>query len=76
MQKQNINQKLNEKVLKAEKKILDTQKSVVKELMDNTEELTAIVVQNLTDLKYDEVEGKKAINSASKNVLMEKQNVL
>ena len=28
--------------------------------------------QNLTDLKYDKAEGKKAINTASKNILMEK----
>ena len=67
-----INQKLNEKILRAEKNILDAQKSVVKELMDNAEELTATVIQNLTNLKYDKVEGKKATNTASKNVLMEK----
>ena len=67
-----INQKLNEKVLKAEKKILDTQKTVIKEVMDNAEDLTAIVIQNLTDLKYDKVEAKKAINTASKNILVEK----
>ena len=67
-----INQKLNEKVLKAEKKILDTQKTVIKEVMDNAEDLTAIVIQNLTDLKYDKVEVKKTIDTASKNILMEK----
>ena len=67
-----INQKLNEKVVKAEKQILDTQKLVIKEVINNAEELTAKVVQNLTDLKYDKVEGKKAIETASKNILMEK----
>jgi len=71
-----INQKLNEKVVKAEKQILDTQKLVIKEVINNAEELTAKVVQNLTDLKYDKVEGKKAIETASKNILMERQNVL
>ena len=40
--------------------------------MDNAEDLTAIVIQNLTDLKYDKVEAKKAINTASKNILVEK----
>ena len=67
-----INQKLNEKVVKAEKKIMDTQKLVINEVINNAEELTAKVIHNLTDLRYDKVEGKKAINTASKNILMEK----
>ena len=67
-----IYQKLNEKVIKAEKKIVDTQKSVINEVINNAEELTAKVIQNLTDLKYDNVEGKKATDTASKNILMEK----
>ena len=67
-----INQKLNEKVVKAEKQIMDSQKLVIKEVISNTEVLTAKVIQNLTDLKYDKVEGKKAINTASKNILVEK----
>ena len=67
-----INQKLNEKVVQAEKQIMETQKLVIKEVINNAEELTAKVIQNLTDLKYDKVEGKKAINTASKNILVEK----
>ena len=67
-----INQKLNEKVVKAEKQIMDTQKLVIKEVISNAEELTAKIIQNLTDLKYDKVEGKKVINTASKNILVEK----
>ena len=67
-----INQKLNDKVVKAEKQIMETQKLVIKEVISNAEELTAKVIQNLTDLKYDKVEGKKAINTASKNILVEK----
>ena len=67
-----INQKLNEKVVQAEKQIMETQKLVIKEVISNAEELTAKVIQNLTDLKYDKVEGKKAINTASRNILVEK----
>ena len=67
-----INQKLNEKVVKAEQQIMETQKLVIKEVIDNAEELTAKVIQNLTDLKYNKVEGEKAINIASKNILVEK----
>ena len=67
-----INHKLNEKVVQAEKQIIETQKLVIKEVISNAEELTAKVIQNLTDLKYDKVEGKKAINTASKNILVEK----
>ena len=67
-----INQKLNEKVVKAEQQIMETQKLVIKEVIDNAEELTVKVIQNLTDLKYNKVEGKKAINIASKNILVEK----
>ena len=67
-----INQKLNEKVVKAEKQIMETQKLGIKEAISNAEELTAKIIQNLTDLKYDKGEGKKAINTASKNILVEK----
>ena len=67
-----INQKLNEKVVQAEKQIMETQKLVIKEVIDNAEELTAKVIQSLTDLKYNKVEGKKAINIASKNIFVEK----
>ena len=67
-----ITQKLNEKILEAEKKILDTQKLVIKEVLNNAEDISARVVQNLTDLKYDKIEGKKAIKTASKNIMMEK----
>ena len=67
-----VNQKLNEKLVKAEKQIMETQKLVIKEVINNAEELTAKVIQNLTDLKYDKVDGKKAINTASKDVLVEK----
>ncbi len=67
-----INQKLNEKLVNAEKQIMETQKLVIKEVINNAEELTAKVIQNLTDLKYDKVDGKKAINTASKDVLVEK----
>ena len=51
---------------------METQKLVIKEVIDNAEELTVKVIQNLTDLKYNKVEGKKAINIASKNILVEK----
>ena len=68
----NLNQKLNEKVVKAEQQIMETQKLVIKEVIDNAEELTAKVIQSLTDLKYNKVEGKKAISIASKNILVEK----
>ncbi len=67
-----INQKINEKIVSAEKKITDTQKLVIEEVINNAEELTSKVIQNLTDLKYDKVEGNKAVRTASKNILMEK----
>ena len=67
-----ITHKLNEKVVSAEQKILDTQKLVIKEIINNAEELTAKVIENLTDLKYEKIEGKKAIKTASKKILMEK----
>ncbi len=67
-----ITQKLNEKVVKAEKSILDTKKLVVQEVIENAEEITAKVIQNLTDIKYNNADVKKTINTASKNMLMEK----
>ena len=67
-----ITHKLNEKVVSAEQKILDTQKLVIKEIINNAEELTAKVIENLTDLKYEKIEGKKAIKTTSEKILMEK----
>ena len=40
---------------------METQKLVIKEVIDNAEELTAKVIQNLTDLKYNKVEGKRQL---------------
>ncbi len=67
-----INKKLNEKVVIAEKKIMDMQKLVINEVINNAEELTLKVIRDLTDLKYNKIEVKKAIDTASKNILMEK----
>ena len=67
-----ITHKLNEKVVSAEQKILDTQKLVIKEIINNAEELTAKVIENLTDLKYENIEGKKTIKTTSEKILMEK----
>ena len=67
-----ITKQLNEKVVKAEKEILDTQKLVIQEVINNAEDITKKVIQNLTDLEYDKAVGKKAIKTASKNLLMEK----
>ena len=67
-----ITHKLNEKVVSAEQKILDTQKLVIKEIINNAEELTAKVIENLTDLKYENIEVKKTIKTTSEKILMEK----
>ena len=67
-----ITRKLNQKVVEAEIKISNTQRLVIQELIDNAEEITAKVVQNLTNLKYDKVVGKESIKTASKNILTEK----
>ena len=58
--------------MKAEKNILNTKKLVVQEVIENAEEITAKVIQNLTDIKYDKADVKKALNTASKKMLMEK----
>ena len=67
-----VKQKLNEKVLKAEKKISDAEKLVIQEVINNAEEVTSKVIQNLTDLKHNKIKVKEAIKTASKNILMEK----
>ena len=67
-----VKQKLNEKVLKAEKKISDAEKLVIQEVINNAEEVTSKVIQNFTDLKHNKIKVKEAIKTASKNILMEK----
>lgn len=67
-----ISAKLELKVLEAEKKIINTQNTVIKDVINVAEEITADVVRKFTDIKYDKSNVKKAIKLASNNVLMEK----
>ena len=67
-----ISAKLELKVSEAEKKIIDTQNTVVNDIINVAEEITADVVKKFTDIKYDKSNIKKAIKLASNNILMEK----
>ena len=67
-----ISAKLELKVSEAEKKIIDTQNTVINDVINVAEEITADVVKKLTDIKYDKSNVKKAIKLASNNILMEK----
>ena len=67
-----ISAKLELKVSEAEKKILDTQNTVINDVINVAEEITADVVKKFTDIKYDKSNIKKAIKLASNNILMEK----
>ena len=64
--------KLELKVSEAEKKIIDTQNTVINDVINVAEEITADVVKKFTDIKYDKSNVKKAIKLASNNILMEK----
>ena len=67
-----ISAKLELKVSEAEKKIIDTQNTVINDVINVAEEITADVVSKFTDIKYDKSNVKKAIKLASNNILMEK----
>ena len=67
-----ISAKLELKVSEAEKKIIDTQNTVINDVINVAEEITADVVKKFTNIKYDKSNVKKAIKLASNNVLMEK----
>ena len=67
-----ISAKLELKVSEAEKKIIDTQNTVINDVINVAEEITADVVRKFTDIKYDKSNVKKAIKLASNNILMEK----
>ena len=67
-----ISAKLELKVSEAEKKIIDTQNTVINDVINVAEEMTADVVKKFTDIKYDKSNVKKAIKLASNNILMEK----
>ena len=67
-----ISTKLELKVSEAEKKIIDTQNTVINDVINVAEEITADVVKKFTDIKYDKSNVKKAIKLASNNILMEK----
>ena len=67
-----ISAKLELKISEAEKKIIDTQNTVINDVINVAEEITADVVKKFTDIKYDKSNVKKAIKLASNNILMEK----
>ena len=67
-----ISAKLELKVSEAEKKIIDTQNTVINDVINVAEEITADVVKKFTDIKLDKSNVKKAIKLASNNILMEK----
>ena len=67
-----ISAKLELKVSEAEKNIIDTQNTVINDVINVAEEITADVVKKFTDIKYDKSNVKKAIKLASNNILMEK----
>ncbi len=67
-----ISAKLELKVSEAEKKIIDTQNTVINDVINVAEEITADVVKKFTDIKYDKSNVKKAIKLASNNIFMEK----
>ena len=67
-----ISAKLELKVSEAEKKIIDTQNTVINDVINVAEEITSDVVKKFTDIKYDKSNVKKAIKLASNNILMEK----
>ncbi len=67
-----ISVKLELKVSEAEKKIIDTQNTVINDVINVAEEITTDVVKKFTDIKYDKSNIKKALKLASNNILMEK----
>jgi F-type H+-transporting ATPase subunit b len=67
-----VSAKLELKVSEAEKKIIDTQNTVINDVINVAEEITADVVKKFTNIKYDKSNVKKAIKLASNNILMEK----
>ena len=67
-----ISAKLELKVSEAEKKIIDTQNTVINDVINVAEEITADVVKKFTNVKYEKSNVKKAIKLASNNILMEK----
>ena len=67
-----ISAKLELQFTEAEKRILNTQNTVINDVINGAEEITADVVKKFTNIKYDKSNVKKAIKLASKNVLMER----
>ena len=66
-----ISAKLELKVSEAEKKIIDTQNTVINDVINVAEEITVDVVKKFTDIKYDKGNVKKAIKLASNNIFKE-----
>ena len=67
-----ISAKLEFQVAETEKRIVNIQNTVINDVINIAEEITADVVKKFTNIKYDKSNVKKAIKLASKNILMEK----
>ena len=67
-----ISAKLELQFTEAEKRILNTQNTVINDVINSAEQITTDVVKKFTNIKYDKSNVKKAIELASKNVLTER----
>ena len=67
-----ISEKMELRISKAEQKINEIKDNVITEILSNTEDLTAGIVQKFTDIKPIINDIKKTIDTVSKNIVMEK----
>ena len=67
-----ISKKVNSRISKAEINIQEIQKKTISEIISNADEIIIEIVKKFTNIKYDKSNFKLVVQSASKNILMEK----
>ena len=67
-----ISKKMDKKILETEKKLIELQNNVINEIVNNADEITARVINKLSNIIHDKVSIKQAVKTASKNMLTEK----
>ena len=67
-----ISEKMDLRIIKAEKKINEIKDKVISEILNNAEDIAKDIVQKFTNIKPLKEDIKKTVYTVSKNMLMEK----
>ncbi|MDC0093232.1 preprotein translocase subunit TatA [Alphaproteobacteria bacterium] len=67
-----ISNKINSKILRAEKSISELQEKTISDIVSSSDDIIVEIVKKFTNIKYVKADFRQVVKTASKNILMEK----